>query len=41
MTIRRFFAELSVVVTAAVVLACLTTPDGFTKLAQHVAGLVG
>jgi hypothetical protein len=41
MSPRRFFAELFVVVTAAVILACLTTPDGFSELAAHVAGLVG
>ena len=41
MTIGRFFTELFIVVAAAVILACMTTPDGFSKLAAHVAGLVG
>ena len=41
MTPRQFLCELAIVVIWAAWLACATPPDGFQKLAQHVAGLVG
>ena len=42
MTIHRFLTELFFFfVVPAVMRACVTTPDGFGKLAAYLAGLAG
>ena len=40
MTPRQFMCLLAVIVIA-IVFACVRSPEGFHKLATHVAGLVG